>query len=77
MTSFSPALDDLRFAFIYSVGNLGLSASSYKLFITSIKLSTIPVLSKYLVNSSFGYIFIEELFFYLLLFLYLFQSFYS
>ena len=57
ITSFSPALDDLRFAFIYSVGNFGLSVSSYKLFITSIKLSTIPTLSKYLVNSSFGYIF--------------------
>ena len=57
ITSFSPALDDFKLAFIYSVGNLGLSVSSYKLFITSIKLSTIPTLSKYLVNSSFGYIF--------------------
>ena len=56
MTSFSPALDDFKLAFIYSVGYLGLSDSSYKLFITSIKLSTIPAFSKYFVNSSFGYI---------------------
>ena len=57
MTSFSPALDDFKFAFIYSVGYLGLSDSSYKLLITSTKLSTIPAFSKYFVKSSFGYIY--------------------
>ena len=57
MTSFSPALDDFKLAFIYSVGYLGLSDSSYKLLITSTKLSTIPAFSKYFVKSSFGYIY--------------------
>ena len=54
MTSFSPALDDFKLALIYSVGNLGLSASSYKLLITSIKFSAIPEFSINFVNSSFG-----------------------
>ena len=61
MTSFSPALEDFKFAFIYSVGNFGLSVSSYKLFKTSVKFSTTPAFSKYLVKSSLGYIYNNHL----------------
>ena len=52
ITSFSSSLDDLKLDLIYSVGNFGLSSSSYKLINTSVKFSTKPAFSKYFVNSS-------------------------
>ena len=46
MISFSLETDDFKLALMYSVGNFGFSASSYKLIKISVNLSTNPAFSK-------------------------------